>query len=165
MEWRFICSKLPNTCLFFTWKEGESTKNKLMGRFIYRKLLLLVELVALDKSHEATRLFYRAQRRNNMFTHLNEHVCLKIEVSGDLFTCVYVFVCAHPCSVDEITHAEQHWGDVLKLNKSLSIITELLSLSYPSLSFCLCHLMNSWPGHLQKNPICVYNKGTKYDRG
>lgn len=47
---RFISSKLPNTCqrphFFFYWKDGErGGKNKLMGRFIYRKLMLLVELV------------------------------------------------------------------------------------------------------------------------
>lgn len=59
-----------------------------MGRFIYRKLLLLVELVALDKSYGAIGLCYRAQKHSNMFTRLCGHSCLKIEVSGDMFTCV-----------------------------------------------------------------------------
>lgn len=56
---RFICSKLPNTWQRprFQLQEGERRGNTLTGRFIYRKLQLLVELVALVKSYKAIRLF------------------------------------------------------------------------------------------------------------
>lgn len=72
---RFICTKLLNTCLL-DWVEGEAQENKLIGGFIYRKLLLLVELVALDQSYEAIWLFWRARRHSNMF----KHACVNMRV-------------------------------------------------------------------------------------
>ena len=52
----FFSSKLQHTCRysrFPNWTKGERRVNYLMGHFMFRKLMLLVELVASDKHFKA----------------------------------------------------------------------------------------------------------------
>lgn len=76
-----------------------------MGHFIFRELMLSVELVVLDKHFKAIySSFVEPKKHSNMFIWLREHSCLKIEVIGDMCT----WVCTQPCSLDAIMHAGQN---------------------------------------------------------
>lgn len=78
---------------------------------------------------------------------------------------MWACVGAQPCLLDEIIDAGQHQGDALQFvtqNHYYHQAAEFVA-SLPAFVISFFHLMNSWPGHLQKSNLL--DKGSKYDKG